>query len=124
MRKDRNWKSTGKEDDYKEMINIYLRVYMCSSRNATYYGKTTRNLKVYCLEHVDFNRSGHKTNSSTQSSIVDHPGRIGHNATIEYFRIIAKNYNAFHLLICESFLVQKDRPNLGSQHSSIPLVLF
>ena len=98
--------------------------YTCSGCNATYYSKTIRNLKVRCLEHLGRNRSGHKTNSSNQSSIGDHIGSTGHNATMEDFKIIAKSDNAFDLLIYESLLIQKDRPSLNSQQSSIPLVLF
>ena len=98
--------------------------YTCSSCNATYYGKTIRNLKVRCLEHLGRNRSGQKTNSSNPSSIGEHIGKTGHNATMEDFKIIAKCNNAFDLLIYESLLIQKDRPSLNSQQSSIPLVLF
>ena len=60
--------------------------YTCSSCNATYYGKTIRNLKVRCLEHLVRNRSGHKTNFSNPSSIGEHIGKTGHNATMEDFK--------------------------------------
>ena len=98
--------------------------YTCSSCNAIYYGETIRNLKVRCLEHLGRNRSGHKTNSSNPSSVWDHIGKTGPNAIMEDFKIITKSNNAFDLLIYESLLIQKDRPSLNSQQSSIPLVLF
>ena len=75
-------------------------------------------------KYLCINRSRHKTNSSNQLSIGDHISRTGHNATMEDFKIIAKIDNAFDLLIYESLLIQKDRPSLNSQQSSIPLVLF
>ena len=98
--------------------------YTCSSCNATYYGETIRNLKVRCLEHLGRNTSGQKTNSSNPSSIGEHIGKTGHNATMDHFKIIAKSNNAFDFLIYESLLIHKDRPSLNSQQSSIPLVLF
>ena len=76
------------------------------------------------MEHPGINRSGHKTNSSGQSSIGDHITKTAHNGTMEDFKIIAKSDNAFDLHIYDSLLIQKDRPNLNSQQSSIPLVLF
>ena len=106
------------------MCSSVIYKYTCSSCNATYYGKTTRNLKVRCMEHLGINRSGHKTTSFGQSSIGDHITKPAHNGTMEDFKIIAKSDNAFDLLIYESLLIQKDRPNLNSQQSSIPLVLF
>ena len=100
------------------MCSSVIYKYTCSSCNATYYGKTTRNLKVRCMEHLGINRSGHKTNSSGQSSIGDHITKTAHNGTMEDFKIIAKSDNAFDVLIYESLLIQ--RIDLTSTPNSLP----
>ena len=102
----------------------FISTHTCSSCNATYYGKTSRDLKVRYMEHLGINRSGHKTKSSSQSSIGDHITKTAHNGTMEDFKISARSDNTFDLLIYKSLLIQKDRPIFNSQQSSIPLVLF
>ena len=94
--------------------------YTCSSCNATYYGKTTRNLKVRCLEDLGINRRGHKTNSSCQSSIADSINKTAHNATMEDFKIIAKSDTAFDLLIYESLSFK--RIDLTLTPNSLPFL--
>ena len=58
------------------------------------------------------------------SSIGDHIKQMGHPASLDDFHISSRTDNAFDLLIQESLLIQRDRPILNSQQSSIPLVLF
>ena len=98
--------------------------YSCSGCNAAYYGKTSRNLKIRCLEHLGINKSGHKINSPSSSSIYQQISSLDHNGSLEDFKIISKNNNSLDLLIYESLLILKVRPSLNSQKSSIPLVLF
>ena len=98
--------------------------FSCSGCNATYYGKTNRNLLIHCNEHLAINRNGHEIVSSSPSSIRDHIKQTGHTMSIGDFHIISKSSNSYDLLIHESLLIQRDRPSLNSQQSSISLVLF
>ena len=98
--------------------------YTCSSCCATYYGKTSRNLKIRCLEHLGINKSGRKINTPISSAIREHIKNTGHDGSLDDFKIISKSINPLDLLIFESLLILKDRPSLNSQQSSIPLVLF
>ena len=44
--------------------------------------------------------------------------------TFDNFQIISTTDNSLDLLVCDSLLVQQDRPDLNFQQSSIPLFLF
>ena len=98
--------------------------YSCSGCSATYYGKTSRNLKIRCYEHLGTNKSGGKRACPSSSSVGDHIKQSGHEGTLEDFSIISKTSMTFDLLINESLLIQRDRPTLDSQQSSISMVLF
>ena len=98
--------------------------YTCSSCNAAYYGKTSRNLMDRCSEHLGINKSGRKINYPSISSIYQHINSLDHSGSLEDFKIVSKNNNPLDLLIYESLLILKDRPSLNTQQSSIPLVLF
>ena len=98
--------------------------YLCSGCSATYYGKTSRNLNICCYEHLGTNKSGSKRSTPSSSSVGDHIKQSGHEGTLEDFSIISKTSMTFDLLIHESLLIQRDRPNLNSQQSSISMALF
>ena len=95
-----------------------------SGCNATYYGKTSRNLMIRCREHLSINKLGQEIKSYVPSSIKEHICKFGHTASFDNFSILSKSDNSFDLLIHESLLIQRDRPSLNSQQSSIPLSLF
>ena len=73
--------------------------YTCSSCNAAYYGKTSRNLKNRCSEHLGINKSGRKINYPSNSSIYQHINSSDHSGSLEDFKIISKNNNPMDLLI-------------------------
>ena len=91
--------------------------------HALYYGKTSRNLITRCREHLGINKAGLKIKGSS-SAIRDHINQSGHAASVNDFSILDRANNEFDLLIHESLLILRDRPELNSQQSSIPLVLF
>ena len=77
--------------------------------------KTSRNLKIPCLEHHGINESGRSMSSqSNSSSIYDHISSIGLNGSIDDFQIISRNDNRLDLPIYEGLLVIKDRPSHNS----------
>ena len=98
--------------------------YTCSSCNASYYGKTSRNLKIRCLERLGISKSGRRMSSPSNSSIYDHISSLGRNGSVEDSEIISRNSNLLDLLFYESLLIIKDRPSLNSRRSTIPLILF
>ena len=64
------------------MLSISIRV-VCSSWNASYYGKTARNLKVLCCEHQGIINRAHPSTSS----IWDHVKQPRHTSKLEDFSI-------------------------------------
>ena len=54
----------------------------------------------------------------------DHISQSGHAASFKDFSILDRAKNDFDLPVHESLLILRDRPDLNSQQSSIPLVLF
>ena len=97
--------------------------FQCPGCHASYYGKTSRNLITRCREHLGINKAGLEIKGSS-SAIRDHINQSGHTASVNDFSILDRANNDFDLLIHESLLILRDRPELNSQQSSIPLVLF
>ena len=97
--------------------------YKCPSCNARYYGKTSRNLAIRCREHIGVSKTGYKMNNNS-SAVYNHSSSTGHPVSSEDFKIISSTRNSMDLLIHESLLILRDRPNLNSQTSSIQLTLF
>ena len=97
--------------------------FQCPGCHALYYGKASRNLITRCREHLVVKKAGLKIRASP-SAIGGHISRSGHAASFKDFSILDRANNEFDLLIHESPLIIRDRPDLNSQQSSIPLVLF
>ena len=113
---------------FKDSIPKLLRssvvyCYKCPSCNARYYGKTSRNLAIRCREHIGVSKTGYKMNNNS-SAVYNHSSSTGHPVSSEDFEIISSTRNSMDLLIHESLLILRDRPNLNSQTSSIQLTLF
>ena len=85
--------------------------------------KTSRNLITRCREHLGVNKAGFRIKGGP-SAIGDHINQSGHAASFKDFSILDRANNEFDLLIHESLLILRDRPELNSQQSSIPLVLL
>ena len=97
--------------------------FQCPGCHASFYGKTSRNLITRCREHLGINKAGVQIKGSS-AAIRDHINKSGHAASVNDFSILDRVNNDFDLLINESLLILRDRPELNSQQSSIPLVLF
>ena len=97
--------------------------FQCPGCHASYYGKTSRNLITRCREHLGVNKAGFRIKGGP-SAIGDHINQSGHAASFKDFSILDRANNEFDLLIHESLLILRDRPELNSQQSSIPLVLL
>ena len=73
--------------------------YTCSSCSASYYGETSRNLKIRCLEHLGSNKSGRSMSSPRNSSIYDHISSLGHNGSVEDFDSNSSRFHPFMIPI-------------------------
>ena len=98
--------------------------YSCSGCNTTYYGKTSRNLKIRCNKHLGISKSGSKLALPAHHLYVTILSKLAIVHQLDDFNIIGRIDNSFDPLIHESLLIQRDSPCLKSQQSSIPMVLF
>ena len=64
-----------------------------------------------CREHLGVNKAGRKIKASP-SAIGDHISQSGHAASFKDFSILDRANNEFQLLIHESLLILRDRPDL------------
>ena len=92
---------------------------------ASNVGQTTRHLHTRISEHLGISpiTGKHSTNPAI-SSILSHTNASGHPANFDDFQILSSSSDSYELMIHESLLINKYRPNLNVQGSSIPLNLF
>ena len=115
---------------FKDKVPKYLRssvVYLskCRCCSASYVGQTTRHLHTRISEHLGISpiTGKHSTNPAIPS-ILSHTNASGHPANFDDFQILSSSSDSYELMIHESLLINKYRPNLNVQGSSIPLNLF
>ena len=82
---------TFKDKISKEMRSLLCYKFQRSSRNATYYGKTTRHFKVRVSEHMGVSARMGKNIESTKKSAV--PGHM----PFEDFSVFANGTNDFRI---------------------------
>ena len=88
--------------------------YSCSGCNATYYGKTARNLKVCCCEHLGITKSVETCAPASTSSIWDHIKQTGHIGKLEDFSIISRTRTLEHTRVGKrSLYLNKKERRLG-----------
>ena len=109
----------------KELDSNLVYKFSCSSCNATYYGKTKRHFKVRASEHLGMTPLTDKHVKSPKKSVIfEHILLKGHQASFNDFSILSKEANEFKLLIKESLLISRDKPELNKNIYSTPLELF
>ena len=92
--------------------------------SASYVGQTTRHLHTRISEHLGISPiTGIQSTNPAVSSILSHTNASGHPANFDDFQILSSS-DSYELMIHESLLINKYRPNLNVQGSSIPLNLF
>ena len=97
--------------------------YTCASCLATYYGETSRHMQTRIAEHRGLSpRTGACLTRANNSRILDHALNTGHDIRPDNFAIVYST-GKFDLCIAESILIQKDKPNLNSMFSSVPLLI-
>ena len=119
---------------FKDRIPLNVRShllyrYTCSGCNATYIGKTRRHYLVRVFEHLGISMRTHKKFAynptyKNNSAILNH---INCNKCVgkeENFKILGSATNDYHLCIKESLLIHKQKPEMNTSDSSVPLSLF
>ena len=99
--------------------------YLCSSCNATYYGKTYRHFFTRAAEHMGIsNLTGKRAKNVKESAVSDHLLQCHCTIDFDHFDILASDTNNFRLLIKESLLIKRDKPVLNRTFKSFPLKLL
>ena len=108
----------------KALLSNVVYQYKCSSCNASYYGKTTRHLKVRASEHLGVSPLTEKPVRCAQTTAVkDHLLFCG-ISSLDNFSVITSAPNNYILELKESLMIHRDKPALNRNISSSPLFLF
>ena len=99
--------------------------YSCSSRNATYYGKTYQHFFTRAAKHMGTsNLTSKRVKNVKESVLSDHLLQCNSTIDFDHFDVLASETNSFRLLIKESLLIKCDKPALNCTVKSFPLKLF
>ena len=115
---------------YKDQIPKVLQSgvvykFSCNSCNAIYIGKTIRHLKVRASEHLGISHlTGKRVIQYTHTAIGDHILSCDHAASLDNFKIVARDSSNYILEIKESLLISHDKPSLNKTVMSAPLYLY
>ena len=89
---------------------------VCRRCSSSYVGQTTRNLHTRISEHLGISPIiGKQSNNSAISSIIFHINASGHLANSDDFQILSSSSDSYELMIDESLLINKYKPNLNVQ---------
>ena len=93
--------------------------FCCGSCNATYIGKTKRQLKIRINEHIGkSSRTGNLLKRPPFSAIREHSELCGYNVCAEDFCVIGCARNEYDLCVYENLLISRDKPSLNVAHPS------
>ena len=112
---------------FKDKVPKYLRssvvyLFKCRCCSASYVGQTTRHLHTRISEHLGISPiTGKHTSNPTKSSVLSHSCASGHKVDFDYFKILSSCSDSYELMIHDSLLINKYKPTLNVQGSSIPL---
>ena len=115
---------------YKDSLQKKIRSdivyrYMCSNCKVTYYGKTYCHFFTRAAEHMGIsNLTGKRLKCVKQSAVSDHLLECNCSIDFDHFDILASDVNKFRLLIKESLLIKRDKPQLNKTIKSFSLKLF
>ena len=109
----------------KELRSHLVHKFLCSSCNATYYGKTGHHLNIRSGEDIGLSPLTGNRAACKPSAISDHLLLHEHiNSSINNFSILCCENNTFKLSLRESILIKSDLPELNRNVSSMLLLLF
>ena len=111
----------------KMLLSRLAYMYKCGGCNATYYGKTKRQLKVRIWEHSGishFTGKKVKIDNNKLTTIQEHLLCCNYSPSFEDFSMLTWESNDFKLKIMEGLLIARDKPILNKADSSLPLSYF
>ena len=114
------------KDSFQKKIRFDI-VYrcMCTNCKVTYYGKTYRHFLTKAAEHMGIsNLTGKPLKCVKQSAVSDHLLECNCSIDFDHFDILVSDVNKFRLLIKESLLIKRDKPQLNKTIKSFSLKLF
>lgn len=99
--------------------------YKCHCCNATYIGKTKRQLRVRISEHRGRSiRTNRPLAKPPFSAIHKHSMEADHTIRVESFSVLASRANAMELPLLEALLTTQHRPSLASKETPLELLCF
>ena len=108
----------------RALLSNVVYQFKCSSCNASYFGKTTRHLKVRACEHLGVSpRTGKLVRSAQTTAVKDHLLFCG-PGSFDNFTVVTSAPNNYILELKESLMIFRDKPNLNRNISSSPLYLY
>ena len=91
----------------------------------SYYGETSRNMKVLVSEiHGVSTRTGKQVKGTLSKSVIDHMLNCRHEVARKGFSITDKEPNNSLLETTESFFIRRDNPSLNRNKYLQELFLF
>ena len=109
----------------KKIHSDLVYCYLCSSCNATSYGKTHLRFFTSAAEHMGMsNLTGKHVKNVKESLVSDHLLQCDCTIDFDHFDILASDTNSFRLLIKESLLIKYGKQVLNCTVKSFPLKLL
>ena len=115
---------------FKDRVPIELQSsaiykYQCRSCNATYIGKSKRQIRVRQFEHLGRSiRTNRPLGNPPFSAIRQHAEERDHPIHLDSFSVVASRSNQMELSIVESLYSIKEKPSLCSNERSVELLCF
>ena len=115
---------------FKDPIPKFLKSHVvyqfkCQCCAALYIEQTRRYLLMRISEHMGVSSlTGKKVSHSSRSSILTHSTQTNHSISFHDLSILSSCNSPFELLIRESLLINKNKPSLNENITSVPLALM
>ena len=110
----------------KELQSSVVYKYICSCCNASYIGKSKRQLQVRAFEHLGRSiRTNRPLTKPAFSAIRDHSHQKDHPLSLESFSILTCSRTSdMELIILESLFCIKEKPSINNNERSVELLCF
>ena len=109
----------------KELQSSVVYKYSCSCCNATYIGKTKRQLRVRAFQHFGKSiRTNRPLSKQAFSAIREHSHQHDHPMSMDSFSILVSRSSDMELTTVETLYTIKEKPSLCSHERSAELLCF
>ena len=109
----------------KNMRSCIIYKYECSCCNATYYGRTKRQLHARMFQHLGLSiRTNRPLSNPPFSAIRQHSEAEDHPINKDSFSVLSGRSNEMELDIVETLYTLRDKPSLCNNERSVDLLCF